>query len=107
VSTTTNSGNEFRRGPDPSQRLLEGPGQPSSKGWFDMDRFMKLARRTAGKTSVVHDERGLTTVEYVIILVLIATMAIVAWGKFGAAVKDKVTDSETQIKDLGKGESSK
>jgi Flp pilus assembly pilin Flp len=83
-------------------RLLEGPAEPNLEGWFDMDRFMKLARRVAGKNSIVRDERGLTTVEYVIILVLIATMAIIAWGKFGTAVQKKVADSETQINDLDK-----
>ena len=64
---------------------------------------MKLARRVAGKTSIVRDERGLTTVEYVIILVLIATLAIFAWGKFGKAVTAKVDSSTTQIEDLDKG----
>jgi len=67
-----------------------------------MKRFIELARRVAGNQSIVRDERGLTTVEYVIILVLIATMAIVAWGRLGKAVTDKVGASETQINDLGK-----
>lgn len=67
-----------------------------------MKRFIELARRVAGSQSIVRDERGLTTVEYVIILVLIATMAILAWGKLGKAVTDKVGESETQINDLGK-----
>jgi Flp pilus assembly pilin Flp len=66
-----------------------------------MERFMKLARRVAGKNSIVRDERGLTTVEYVIILVLIATMAIVTWGKFGGSIKAQVETSTTAIDELG------
>jgi Flp pilus assembly pilin Flp len=46
------------------------------------------------------DERGLSTVEYIIILVLIAVIGIVAWRAFGTAVKSKVENSTTQINEL-------
>ena len=45
------------------------------------------------------DERGLSTVEYVIILVLIAVTGITIWSKFGKTIVDKITDSESQVKD--------
>lgn len=51
--------------------------------------------------SLRHDERGLSTVEYIIILVLIAVIAIVAWKQFGEAVEYHVRDSTTQINHLG------
>jgi Flp pilus assembly pilin Flp len=46
------------------------------------------------------DERGLTTVEYIIVLVLIAITAFVVWQNFGTSVKDTVTNSTTQVNKL-------
>ena len=46
------------------------------------------------------DERGLSTVEYIIILVLIAVIGIVAWRAFGTAVRSKVESSTTEIEEL-------
>lgn len=67
-----------------------------------MDRFMKLARRAMGKDSILGDERGLTTVEYVIILVLLAVMAITVWRNFGSSIQAQVGNSQTAIDDLNK-----
>lgn len=49
---------------------------------------------------LARDEEGLSTVEYIIILVLIAVLGIVAWRSFGSAVKSKVQMSTTQIQSL-------
>ncbi len=49
---------------------------------------------------LVQDEEGLSTVEYIIILVLIAVLGIVAWRSFGSAVKAKVQLSTNQIQSL-------
>ncbi|HXK18480.1 MAG TPA: Flp family type IVb pilin [Polyangiaceae bacterium] len=62
---------------------------------------MKLTRRAIGKDSLLGDERGLTTVEYVIILVLIAVMAIGVWKTFGNSIKTQVTSSSGAIDKLG------
>jgi Flp pilus assembly pilin Flp len=51
--------------------------------------------------SLREDERGLSTVEYIIILVLIAVIAITAWKQFGEAVEFHVRDSTTQVNNLG------
>lgn len=58
---------------------------------------------TASSTlrSLRDDERGLSTVEYIIILVLIAVIAITAWKQFGEAVEFHVRDSTTQVNNLG------
>lgn len=40
--------------------------------------------------TLVRDEEGLSTVEYVIILFLIAIIGIAAWKKFGNSVSSKV-----------------
>ncbi len=56
-----------------------------------------------GSSDLLQDEEGLSTVEYIIILVLIAIIAIVAWQTFGEAVEDKVRSSTTDINGLGSG----
>jgi Flp pilus assembly pilin Flp len=65
-----------------------------------MERFMKLARRAMSKDGVLGDDRGLTTVEYVIILVLIAVMAIGVWKSFGGAITTQVGKSQTAVETL-------
>jgi len=52
------------------------------------------------RPSLVEDEAGLSTVEYIIILVLIAVLGIVAWKQFGQAVEYKVRESTTQVNTL-------
>jgi len=49
------------------------------------------------------DEEGLSTVEYIIILVLIAVIGIVAWQAFGETVQNKVNESTTAIDGLDPG----
>lgn len=52
---------------------------------------------TSNKKSLTTDERGLTTVEYIIVLVLIAVTGFAIWQKFGKTVKAKVIGSESTI----------
>ena len=40
-----------------------------------------------GGSQLIRDERGLSTIEYVIILVLVAAVAIGTWSMFGHSVK--------------------
>ncbi|MEM6954312.1 MAG: hypothetical protein AAF411_08590 [Myxococcota bacterium] len=50
------------------------------------------------------DEQGLTTVEYIIILFLIAVAAIAAWQSFGEEIQAATADAEGQINGLeGRG----
>lgn len=46
------------------------------------------------------DERGLTTVEYVIVLILICVIAIAAWRSFGAGVKSQVDAATSSVNTL-------
>jgi Flp pilus assembly pilin Flp len=55
------------------------------------------------KRRLTQDERGLTTVEYIIILVLIAVGGIGAWNAFGGNLKNRVECSGTSILNM-KGE---
>lgn len=43
------------------------------------------------------DDLGLSTVEYVIILVLIAVAAISTWQSFGGKVKEKIGNATTEM----------
>ena len=47
------------------------------------------------------DVGGLSTVEYVILLILIAVVGITAWRTFGNNVVTKVTSGSNQIQGLG------
>jgi Flp pilus assembly pilin Flp len=49
------------------------------------------------------DERGVTTVEYVIVLVLIAIAGLAAWKRFGETVHRKVGDSTDRMYQLDPG----
>lgn len=61
---------------------------------------MKIDRETQG---LLQDEQGLSTVEYIIILILIAVIGIVAWQNFGSAVKEKTESATGEIQGLGGG----
>ena len=47
--------------------------------------------------SLLKDQRGLTTVEYIIILCLIAVVGFAIWKKFGETVKTKVGAADTVV----------
>jgi len=71
-----------------------------------MQALMNRIRRFGGSSSLVRDERGLSTVEYVILLVIVAVLAIGTWQKFGSKVRENIDDSSTQIEGLKNGEGS-
>jgi Flp pilus assembly pilin Flp len=58
-----------------------------------MNRFRRITR----KNTLIKDDRGLSTVEYVIILVLIAAAAVGTWKTFGGLIKAKLGDSQDKI----------
>ncbi len=52
------------------------------------------------KKNLLKDERGLSTVEYIIILCLIAIVGFAAWRQFGSTVKAKVGESSNTVNSL-------
>jgi len=60
-----------------------------------MKNQMKLGLRRFAS-----DERGLSTVEYVILLALIAVATIGVWTNFKDTVKSKVESSDAEIQKL-------
>ena len=55
------------------------------------------------KRRLLKDEKGLSTVEYIIILALIAVACIAAWGAFGDQLNEEVGEA-TEAMDLIQGE---
>jgi Flp pilus assembly pilin Flp len=60
-----------------------------------MNRFRRIVR-----SSLVNDERGLSTVEYVIILVLIAAAAVGVWTTLGGTIRVKIDDSNKKLEGI-------
>ncbi|MEM9068512.1 MAG: Flp family type IVb pilin [Myxococcota bacterium] len=53
--------------------------------------------------ALLNDDEGLSTVEYIIILILIAIIGIVAWRAFGNAVRTQASSATGQISSLETG----
>lgn len=53
--------------------------------------------KTRRVRELLADTRGLSTVEYIIILCLIAVVCFAIWKKFGETVKAKVQGAEGQV----------
>ncbi|MEZ4254437.1 MAG: hypothetical protein R3A78_01785 [Polyangiales bacterium] len=61
----------------------------------------KLREKLSKKLNLRNDEDGLTTVEYAIVLVLIAIVAIGAWGLLGKNVSKAAKKGADAIGNLG------
>ncbi len=61
---------------------------------------MNKIRNIMARLQIARDERGLSTVEYVIILVLVAVAAIGTWQSFGKTVTAKVTEQGKAIQKM-------
>ena len=57
------------------------------------------------KRSLLHDTTGLSTVEYIIVLVLIGVLAIALWQIFGATVGNRIDASATGLRTMEGGSS--
>jgi Flp pilus assembly pilin Flp len=51
-------------------------------------RFLSASKTRNGFNALVADSRGLSTVEYVIILVLVAAVCVATWAAFGGKLKE-------------------
>jgi Flp pilus assembly pilin Flp len=65
-----------------------------------MNTLIFKIKNALSQDSLARDDRGLSTVEYVIILVLIAVLGIVSWNKFGGVVKDKIDSSKDAVEHM-------
>ena len=83
-------------GTDKGVPPLEALNNPAGDGRNQGDNNMKLLNRIRS-TALARDTRGLSTVEYVIILCLIAAVAVGVWHEFGGMVKTKLQASSGEI----------
>ncbi len=65
-----------------------------------MNSLIFKIKSALSQHSLARDERGLSTVEYVIILVLIAVVAIFSWNKFGGVIKAKIDSSKDAVENM-------
>jgi Flp pilus assembly pilin Flp len=69
-----------------------------------------MTKLTANKSrrvrELLSDTRGLSTVEYIIILCLIAVVGFAIWQKFGSTVKTKVRGADGVVNGLPTSSSS-
>lgn len=56
-------------------------------------------RRDRRHSTFLHDERGLSTVEYVVLLVLICAGCVGLWSTFGQDVHDKLEGAAGEFRD--------
>jgi Flp pilus assembly pilin Flp len=63
-----------------------------------MLRSLQFLSHSSGRT-LLRDERGLSTVEYVIILVLLAAAAVGVWTQFGGTITSKIKASDKEIQE--------
>lgn len=54
--------------------------------------------------TLLRDTRGLSTVEYVILMAIVVIGAVGTWNKIGTKVKEKLTESHDTIKTMGEKE---
>lgn len=59
--------------------------------------FITNTQKSNKKLSLRRDERGLSTVEYVILLVLMAVAGITIWNTLGGTVVKKIRESNGRI----------
>ena len=57
-------------------------------------------QRTRSASLDRNRQLGVSTVEYIIVLVLIAVACIAMWSKFGKTVHAKIKASEDQVSDM-------
>ena len=64
------------------------------KQWMDLKLRLEELRK---------DQAGLSTVEYIIILILIAVVAIALWQSFGEAVTQRIEEGTEAINGMPSG----
>jgi Flp pilus assembly pilin Flp len=65
-----------------------------------MKALEKTTPDTGKARGLLRDQRGITTVEYVVIMVLVALGSILLWTKFKDSIGTRVGNAGTQIEGL-------
>lgn len=65
-----------------------------------MKKFISKFSSSNTKSALLKDERGLSTVEYVILLVLIAAACIGLWVTFGESLRTKIGAANDEMEQV-------
>ena len=68
-----------------------------------MKSIVNRISKATGKSSLFRDERGLSSVEYVVLLVLIVGAAIALWVNIRDDVTSKITDVHNSMQNVNYG----
>lgn len=60
-------------------------------------RTSKIEKKYDSKGSLIQDTRGMSTVEYLILLVVIGVASITLWNKMGKKVKGMAQESDQAL----------
>lgn len=60
-------------------------------------RIKQTLKPASGRPSILNDERGLSTVEYVVLLVLICAGCVGLWASFGQDVYTKLQGASDEF----------
>lgn len=60
-----------------------------------------MVRRDSRRHSLHRDTRGLSTIEYVIILIVVALIGIAAWRTFGSTAQSRAAEASGEMHALG------
>lgn len=60
-----------------------------------------MVRRDNRRSSLHRDTRGLSTIEYVILLIVVALMGIAAWRMFGSTAQSRAAEASGEMHALG------
>ena len=63
-------------------------------------KTLKTRSMNLGPRQFLRDERGLSTVEYIIILVLIAVAGISLWQAFGDVLGEKISGATSEVQGM-------
>lgn len=65
-----------------------------------MTSLLRQANESPGRDRLFDNQTGLSTVEYIIILLLIAVFAIAGWQVFGDSIRGRIKQSSGEIRGI-------
>ena len=62
---------------------------------------MNNSQKHQAKSELLRDTRGLSTVEYVILMAIVVVGAVATWNEIGTKVKGKLGESRNDLNTMG------
>jgi Flp pilus assembly pilin Flp len=61
---------------------------------------MMMKKEKRGRLSLIRDTRGLSSVEYLVLLVVVAVAGIAVWKKLGKSISDKAGAASKSLDEM-------